>query len=239
MHSLLLHWTSCILRIFSLVRFLLSKFPLVGWHTMQRIWFYLAASFAKISSIASLSHCCWNSLPHSPNFYTLGPGYMHSLKLIYLWNFQSKLFCPQAAWNTTVFFLFLLPWIISVFCLFLSLLISSSTHTYSLGALSSTSVCPQMYNFFYFKIAYPSKVCVMSWFCFQEWAWGKAFCLEHFVEKDQVSCIRYHPCFAQKARLKAKRFRKSMPPCNFDLPPVYNFGEKLVLHLLECWQGCF
>ena len=115
MHGLLFHWTSCILRIFSLVRFLLSKFPLVGRHTKLRIWFYSATSFAKLSSIASLSHCCWNSLPHAPNFYTLGPGYMHSLPLIYLWNFQSKILHPQAAWNSTVFFLLCrLPWIICI-----------------------------------------------------------------------------------------------------------------------------
>ena len=67
--------------------------------------------------------------------------------------------------------------------------------------------------------------------------------------------IRHHPYFSKrarlihkkkknnnnnnKARLKAQRFRKSMPPCNFDFPPVYDFGEKSVLHLLQCWQGCF
>ena len=90
---------------------------------------------------------------------------------------------------------FWLPWIISVFCLFLSLSISSSTHTYSLGAHSNSPFCPQMYNFFCFKIAYPSKVFVMSWSCFQEWAWGEVFCLEHFIEKDKVLCIRHHPCF--------------------------------------------
>ena len=201
MHSLLFHWISCILHIFSLVRFLLSKFPLVGWHTMQRIRFYLAASSAKLSSIASLSRCHWNSLLHSPNFYILWPGYMHSLPLIYPWNFQFKLLCPQAAWNSMVLFLlFWLPWIVSIFCLFLSLSITSSTHTYSLGAHSNSLLCPQMYNFFHFKIAYPSKGCVMSWSCFQEWACGEVFCLEHFIEKDQVLCIRHHSYFSERAR---------------------------------------